>query len=81
MADDEDVVRIRQGVAAWNEWRAHNPYYPMDLSGGEPRRGGAVAVYFHTGIAGQRRLRDCDSAALSVWLSAVSHKRSFLNSR
>ena len=25
MANDEDLARIRQGAAAWNDWRAQNP--------------------------------------------------------
>jgi len=25
MANDEHVALLKQGVAAWNEWRAQNP--------------------------------------------------------
>jgi hypothetical protein len=35
MANDEDVARLRQGVDAWNNWRAHNPERRVDLSGAD----------------------------------------------
>ena len=31
MANDEDVARLRQGVAVWNDWRAQNPERLVDL--------------------------------------------------
>ena len=35
MADDEDLARIRQGAAVWNDWRAQNPKRRVDLSGAD----------------------------------------------
>jgi hypothetical protein len=32
MANDEDLARLREGVTAWNEWRAQNPERRVDLS-------------------------------------------------
>jgi uncharacterized protein YjbI with pentapeptide repeats len=32
MADDEQVAKLRQGVAAWNAWRQDNPTIQPDLS-------------------------------------------------
>ena len=37
MANDEDLARIRQGVAAWNDWRAQNRERPVDLGGADLR--------------------------------------------
>ena len=33
MANDEDLARLRQGVAVWNDWRMQNYERPVDLSG------------------------------------------------
>ena len=33
MANNEDVERLRQGLEAWNDWRARDPERPVDLSG------------------------------------------------
>jgi Pentapeptide repeats (8 copies) len=33
MANDDDLARLRQGVAAWNEWRAQSPERRVDLGG------------------------------------------------
>ncbi len=33
MANDEDLARLQQGVAVWNEWREQNPGCSVDLSG------------------------------------------------
>jgi uncharacterized protein YjbI with pentapeptide repeats len=33
MANDEHVAMLKQGVAAWNEWRGENPNILPDLSG------------------------------------------------
>ena len=35
MANDEDLARIRQGAAAWNDWWAQNPKRRVDLSGAD----------------------------------------------
>ena len=32
MANDEDLARIRQGVAVWNAWRVQNPESLVNLS-------------------------------------------------
>ena len=49
MANDEDIDRLRQGVAVWNDWRAQNREHWADLRGeilgdgpqvGGPPRGG-----------------------------------------
>ena len=32
MANEEHVARLKQGVVAWNEWRAENDRAPVDLS-------------------------------------------------
>jgi hypothetical protein len=36
MANDEDLARLRQGVAAWNDWRARNRERRIDSI--DPRR-------------------------------------------
>jgi hypothetical protein len=33
MANDKRVALLNKGVAAWNEWRAKNPWIEADLSG------------------------------------------------
>jgi hypothetical protein len=33
MANDEHVAMLKQGVAAWNVWRAENPDIRPDISG------------------------------------------------
>lgn len=33
MADGEQVARLQQGVASWNQWRRDNPETAPDLSG------------------------------------------------
>ena len=33
MANDEDVARLRQGAAVWNDWRAQNPERRVNLCG------------------------------------------------
>lgn len=33
MADEEQVYRLKQRVAWWNEWRKKNPGREIDLSG------------------------------------------------
>ena len=35
MANDEHVALLKQGVAAWNEWRLKNPNTVPDLSGAD----------------------------------------------
>jgi uncharacterized protein YjbI with pentapeptide repeats len=35
MANDEHVVKLKQGVAAWNEWRDKNPVIRPDLTGAD----------------------------------------------
>jgi hypothetical protein len=32
MANDEDLARLRQGVAVWNDWREQNRKRRVDLS-------------------------------------------------
>jgi uncharacterized protein YjbI with pentapeptide repeats len=32
MANEEHLARLKQGVEAWNQWRAANPYIWLDLS-------------------------------------------------
>lgn len=33
MATEEDVKRLKRGVAEWNKWRGKNPGYRPDFSG------------------------------------------------
>jgi len=33
MADPEQLARIREGVASWNEWRSNNDHAAIDLRG------------------------------------------------
>jgi hypothetical protein len=35
MADEEDVKRLKQGIAEWNAWRWDNPKIRPDLSGAD----------------------------------------------
>jgi len=37
MANEDHVARLKQGVAAWNEWRAENENVVPDLSGADLR--------------------------------------------
>jgi uncharacterized protein YjbI with pentapeptide repeats len=35
VANDEHLALLRQGTAAWNEWRERHPFYKPDLGGAE----------------------------------------------
>jgi uncharacterized protein YjbI with pentapeptide repeats len=35
MANDEDLARLRQGAAVWNDWRTQNPRHMVDLRGAD----------------------------------------------
>ncbi len=53
MADGEQVTRLRQGVAAWNQWRQDNPSITPDLSGITLEGSNFSGVDFHnTNLSG-----------------------------
>jgi uncharacterized protein YjbI with pentapeptide repeats len=53
MADGEQVARLRQGVAAWNQWRQANPGMTPDLSGITLEGSNFSGVDFgHTNLSG-----------------------------
>lgn len=58
MAHDEDLARVRQGVAAWNIWRAQNPEHAVNLR--EADLGGADlgGANLHTVNLGMANLQD-----------------------
>jgi len=35
MANEEQLALLKQGVNAWNTWRANHPNVPIDLRGAE----------------------------------------------
>ena len=43
MANEEHLARLKQGVAAWNQWRRAHPEIQPDLDGAPLRGAGTSA--------------------------------------